>query len=117
MTSTYRHLVLFVQCVRVEQWQTNTIPVGQKPWPSGYGRQLMLKRSWVQIPTPYTGLTFFHIDLLQKLYRLFEKTKNKPERGRGWPILIFNSCFECYFTRCLKWAIPKHPFLDVCNYS
>ena len=30
--------------------------------------------------------TFFHIDLLLKLYCLFEKTENKRKRGRGWPI-------------------------------
>ena len=33
------------------------------------------------------GHAIFHIDLLQKLYCLFEKAKIKPKRGRGWPIL------------------------------
>ena len=28
-------------------------------WSSGYGRQLMFERSWVQNPAPYTGWTFF----------------------------------------------------------
>ena len=31
-------------------------------------------------------LTFFHFDLLFKLYCLFEKTENKLIRGRGLPI-------------------------------
>ena len=31
-------------------------------------------------------LIFFNINLLQKLYCLFEKTQNKQKRGRGWPI-------------------------------
>ena len=31
----------------------------QAPWSSGYGRRLMFQRSWVRIPLPYTGWTFF----------------------------------------------------------
>ena len=31
-------------------------------------------------------MTFFHIDLLLALYCLFEKTKNKRKRDRGWSI-------------------------------
>ena len=34
----------------------------------------------------WMDVTFFHIDLLQKLYRLFEKTKNKWKRGQGLSI-------------------------------
>ena len=30
-----------------------------EPWSSGYGWRLMFKRSWVRIPAPYTGWTFF----------------------------------------------------------
>ena len=30
----------------------------------------------------------FHIDLLLKLYCLFEKTENKQKRGRGWPTFL-----------------------------
>ena len=32
---------------------------GWVPWPSVYGRRLVFKRSWVQIPAPDTGWTFF----------------------------------------------------------
>ena len=35
---------------------------------------------------PDTRWTFFHINLLQNLHCLFEKTGNKRKRGRGWPI-------------------------------
>ena len=40
----------------------------------------MFKRLWVQIPVPYTGWIFSHIDLLQKLYYLFENTENKMKK-------------------------------------
>ena len=33
--------------------------IRREPWSSGYGLQLMFKRSWVRIPAPYTGWTFF----------------------------------------------------------
>lgn len=32
----------------------------QEPWSRGYGRTLMLKMSWVQIPAPNTRWTFLH---------------------------------------------------------
>ena len=32
---------------------------GRVPWSSGYGRRLMFRRSWVQIPAPVTGWTLF----------------------------------------------------------
>ena len=37
---------------------------GREPWSSGNGRRLMILRSWVRIPVPYTGWTFFRINLL-----------------------------------------------------
>ena len=37
------------------------ITLNQEPWSSGYGRKLMFWRSWVQIPEPYIGWTFFHV--------------------------------------------------------
>ena len=36
--------------------------------------------------------TFFHDDLLLKLYCLFGKTEDKRKRGRGWP--FFKKRFE-----------------------
>ena len=32
---------------------------GREPWSSGYGRRLISRRSWVQIPAQYTGWKFF----------------------------------------------------------
>ena len=47
----------------------------------------MFERSWVRIwHHILMDMTFFRIDLLLKLFCLFEKTKNKRKRGRGWPI-------------------------------
>ena len=36
----------------------------RKPWSSGYGSRLMIKKTRVQIPAPDTGRTVFHINLL-----------------------------------------------------
>ena len=33
--------------------------IGWELWSSGYGRRLVFKRSWVQIPAHDTGWTFF----------------------------------------------------------
>ena len=41
------------------------ITLGWEPWSSGFRRRLIFRRSRVRIPTPYTGWTFFHINLLQ----------------------------------------------------
>ena len=37
--------------------------VERDPWSSGCEWRIMFVRLWVQIPVPYAGLTFFHIDL------------------------------------------------------
>ena len=77
------HSLRIVNSYKETKW------IGREPWSSGYGWPLMFVRSWVQIPAQYTGWTFFHIDLLSKLYQcLFEKKTKKTKRGRGWPIFI-----------------------------
>ena len=44
----------------------------------------MLKRSWVRIPAPYTGWTFFTFNCCENCNVLFEKTKiNEKEAGYG----------------------------------
>ena len=35
------------------------VTIGREPWSSDYGRRLTFWRSWVRIPVPYTGWTFF----------------------------------------------------------
>ena len=39
-------------------------------------------------------MDIFHIDLLYKLYCLFEKTKNRRKRGRGWSIFNKKSIYK-----------------------
>ena len=49
---------------------------------SGYGRRLMFRRSWVQIPATYTGWTFSHMFVVKIV--MFQKTKiNEKEAGNG----------------------------------
>ena len=65
----------------------NKFERGWEPWSSGYGRLLMYKRSWVRIPKPYTGWSLHFFTLICcKIVFLFEKTKKKRKRGRGWHI-------------------------------
>ena len=46
---------------------------GREPWSSGYGRQLIFKRSWVGITAPYTGLTFFTLTSLLQFHFICSK--------------------------------------------
>ena len=70
-------------------------------WSSSYGRRLMFRRLWVQIPASW--MNFFHIYLLYKLcWCLFEKTQIKWKRGRGWPI-FFKKVFESIHWRKIFW--------------
>ena len=42
--------------------------------------------SWVRIPAPYTGWTFFHtVRICCKKFVVVWKDENKWKRGRGWP--------------------------------
>ena len=71
-------IILFtINCIELKK-MTKNWPVGREPWSSGYGRRLMSKghgfESWRRI---LDGHDIFHVDLLYKLYCLFEKTKNK----------------------------------------
>ena len=34
--------------------------ITRETWSSGYGRRLMFRRLWLQIPAPYTGWALFH---------------------------------------------------------
>ena len=52
----------------------------------------MSQRSWVRIPVPYTGWTFFHIYLLQNLKCLLEKTENKQKEAGVGPFSNNKSC-------------------------
>ena len=42
-----------------------------KPWSSGKGKRLTFQRSWVRIPAPYTGWTFFPHIFVVKIVMMF----------------------------------------------
>ena len=54
-------------------------------WSSGYGRGLMFWRSWVQIPAPYTGWTFYSHIFVVKIVMFVWKGENKWKRDQGLP--------------------------------
>ena len=58
------------------------VRLGREPWSSGYGRRLMYRRSWVRIPAPYTGWTFFTI-ICCKYYIVHLKRSKINEEEAG----------------------------------
>ena len=77
----------------ISQLKFNNSLHPREPYSSGYGRRLTFRRSWVQIPVPYTGWTwhFFTLICCKKLYYSFEKTENNQKGGRDWSIFKNNS--------------------------
>ena len=65
--------------------QSTLIGHGREPWSSGYERDSRSKGCGFELQH---WMNIFHIDLLQKLYCLFEKTEIKWKRGRGWHIFL-----------------------------
>ena len=65
----------------------------REPWSSGYGRQLMIARLWVQILENWMDITFFTV-ICCKNYIVFERDRKKRKRGRGWPIFLKNLAFS-----------------------
>ena len=59
-------------------------------WSSGYGWRIMLERSWVRIPVPYTWWTFPHFFTLICCKNCIECLKRPKinEKEAGWPILL-----------------------------
>ena len=68
---------------------------GREPWSSVYGWRLMCVRSWVWIPAPYTGWTFFTLICCKNWIAWLKRLKiSKKEAGVGpffWkkPLMIF----------------------------
>ena len=63
---------------------TNKNYAGREPWSSGYGRRLMLQRSWLRIPAPNTGRTFFTFIFCKNCNVCLKKTKiNEKVAGEG----------------------------------
>ena len=56
----------------------------------GYWRRLLFQRSWVRIPAPYTGWTFFNLYFFVKIVMFVWKDENKRKRGRALP--LFKKC-------------------------
>ena len=44
---------------------------GRVPWSSGKGKRLTFQRSWVRIPAPYAGWTFFPHIFVVKIVVMF----------------------------------------------
>ena len=59
--------------------------IGRTPWSSGYGRRLMSRRSWVRIPAPYTGWTFFSYILYKNCNVCLKKMKINEKEVRIGP--------------------------------
>ena len=57
---------------------------GREPWSSGYGSRLTFQRSWVRIPAPDTGWTFFTLICCKNCIVCLKRPKiNKKEAGVG----------------------------------
>ena len=63
----------------INSWQTKMFPT------TCYGRRLMIQWSWVRIPAPYTGWTFFTYLFVLKFVMCVWKGENKWKRGRVGP--------------------------------
>ena len=66
---------------------------GQEPWSSGYGKRLTFQRSWVRIPAPYTGWTFFTYICCKNCNVCLKRPKNKQKEAGVGP-----------FLKILKWG-------------
>ena len=92
-------------CCRTVRQSNNMITWvwGREPWSSGYGKRLTFQRSWVRIPAPYTGWTFF--TYCKNCNVCLKRPKiNKKEAGVG-PFLIKKNMIVC------KQCIRKHQIL------
>ena len=87
----------------------STSSVGHEPWSSGYGWQLMFERLRVRIPALYTGWTFFHIDLLQKIV-LFVWEDQKYMKKR--PGLVHFLKTKRHFTKYVCYTIFYEVIID-----
>ena len=64
--------------------------LGWEPWSSGYRKKLTFQRSWVRIPAPYTGWTFFTFICCKNCNDVcLKRPKINEKRGRSWPIFFY----------------------------
>ena len=72
----------------VQNSSSNNSSYGREPWSSGNGRRLMLQRSLVRIPAPYTGWIFFTFICCKNCCDFcLKKPKINNKRGQCLPIL------------------------------
>ena len=74
-------------CGSCKMSYANKSRTGREPWSSGYGKRLTFRRSWVRIPAPYTGWTFFTYICCKNCNVCLKRLKiNEKEAGIG-PLL------------------------------
>ena len=56
---------------------------GREPWSSGCGTRPMSWRSWVRIPAPYTGWTFFTFICCKIVMFVWKDENKQKEAGFG----------------------------------
>ena len=68
----------------IKKWKITIF--GGEPWSCGYGRQLMFKRSWVQIPAPYSEWTWHFFTLICYKNCIICLKRPKINKKEGWSI-------------------------------
>ena len=74
---------LVPELLRVRSPVANIFFQKEKVVKSGFGRRLVFKRSWLQIPTPDTGWTFFTLVCCKNFTVCLKRPKNEKEAGNG----------------------------------
>ena len=87
--------------------------LGREPWSSGYGSRLTFQRSWVRIPAPDTGWTFFTLicckNCIVCLKRPKIKTKKRPGLAQFLKInVLYKSCWWTDSNLCPLVAEAAH---------
>ena len=95
--------------------------VGREPWSSGYGRRLTFQRSWVRIPAPDTGWTFFTLICCKNCIVCLKRPKiNEKKEAEVGPFKK-NDCFVINnrrvghrFTTLQHWTTAEY-FIAICS--
>ena len=75
--------------------------LGWEPWSSGYGKRLMLQRSWVRILATYTGWTFFTNICCKNCNDVISTCFSTLEYTLGL-VIVITSCFA---KKNLSWKL------------
>ena len=93
--------------ITIEKYKDN----GQEPWSSGYGRRLMLQRSWVWILAPYTGWTFFTYLFVVKFVMCVWKDENEL-KNRPRFVHFLNNC-QRHWIQFVNFLVCQIPLIKV----